>query len=122
MLQKIRVLDLTHFLAGPYCTLVMADLGADVVRVEDPGHPDEARSMPPHFQDGESLYYLSLNWGKRSVALGLEEPGDRERMYGLARWADVVVDNFRPGVMRKLGLDHETLAAQNPRLVTCSIT
>jgi crotonobetainyl-CoA:carnitine CoA-transferase CaiB-like acyl-CoA transferase len=122
LLEGIRVLDLTHFLAGPYCTLVMADLGADVVRVEDPEHPDEARSMPPHFQDGESLYYLSLNWGKRSVALRLGDPADRERMYGLAGWADVVVDNFRPGVMRKLGFDHQALAARNPRLVTCSIT
>ena len=122
MLENVRVLDLTHFLAGPYCTLVMADLGADVVRVEDPDHPDEARSMPPHFQAGESLYFLSLNWGKRSVALRLGEAEDRERMYRLAEWADVVVDNYRPGVLRKLGLDHEVLAARNPRLVTCSIT
>jgi len=122
VLDGIRVLDLTHFLAGPYCTLVMADLGADVVRIEDPEHPDEARSMPPHFQGGESLYYLSLNWGKRSVALRLGDADDRERMYRLAEWADVMVDNFRPGVMRKLGLDHQALAARNPRLVTCSIT
>lgn len=122
MLEGIRVLDLTHFLAGPYCTLVLADLGADVVRVEDPDHPDDARSMPPHFLDGESLYYLSLNWGKRSVALRLGDPGDRERMYGLLGWADVLIDNFRPGVMRKLGLDHEAVAARNPRLISCSIT
>jgi len=122
LLEKIRVLDLTHFLAGPYCTLVLADLGADVVRVEDPEHLDEARTMPPHFVDGESVYFLSLNWGKRSVALRLGDPAERDRLYQLARHADVLVDNYRPGVMRKLGLDHATLAAHNPRLVTCSIT
>jgi len=122
LLAGFRVLDLTHFLAGPYCTLVLADLGADVVRVEDPEHLDEARTMPPHFVDGESVYFLSLNWGKRSVALRLGDPAERDRLYQLARHADVLVDNYRPGVMRKLGLDHATLAAHNPRLVTCSIT
>ena len=122
MLEGLRVLDLTHFLAGPYCTLILADLGADVVRVEDPDHPDEARAMPPHFQDGESLYYLSLNWGKRSAALRLGTDEGRRRFYGLALKADLVVDNYRPGVMRKLGLDHEALSAVNPRLITCSIT
>ncbi len=122
MLENIRILDLTHFLAGPYCTLVLADLGADVVRVEDPEHLDEARTMPPHFVGGESVYFLSLNWGKRSVALRLGDPADRERLYELAEHADVLIDNYRPGVMRKLGLDHDTLAARNPRLVTCSIT
>ena len=122
LLAGFRVLDLTHFLAGPYCTLVLADLGADVVRVEDAEHLDEARTMPPHFVDGESVYFLSLNWGKRSVALRLGDPAERDRLYQLARHADVLVDNYRPGVMRKLGLDHATLAAHNPRLVTCSIT
>ena len=122
MLGDVRVLDLTHFLAGPYCTMVLAELGADVVRVEDPEHLDEARTMPPHFLGGESLYFLSLNSGKRSVALPLATPAGRETFLKMVERADVVVDNFRPGVMRKLGFDHEALEARNPRIVTCSIT
>ena len=122
MLEGLRVLDLTHFLAGPYCTLILADLGADVIKIEDPDHPDEARSMPPHFVGGESLYFLSLNWGKRSAAVRLGTPEGRARFLELVPRADVVVDNYRPGVMRKLGLDHEALIAVNPRLITCSIT
>ncbi len=136
MLQGLKVLDLTHFLAGPYCTLVLAELGADVIRVEDPDHPDEARQMPPHFlyptgvetpagpprAGGQSLYYLSLNSGKRSVALPLATESGRQAFYRLVETADVVVDNFRPGVMGKLGFDHDRLAARNPRIVTCSLT
>lgn len=121
-LAGVRVLDLTHFVAGPYATLVLAELGADVVKVEDPAHPDDGRSMPPHYVGGESVYFLSLNSGKRSVALSLGEEAGRSTFYGLARAADVVVDNYRPGVMRKLGIDHQALAARNPRIITCSIT
>ena len=122
MLEGIRVLDLTHFLAGPYCTLVLAELGADVVRVEDPDHLDEGRTMPPHFVGDQSVYYLSLNSAKRSLALRLTTPAGRSTFHRLAEHVDVIVDNFRPGVMRKLGFDHETLSAINPRLITCSIT
>lgn len=122
MLEGVRVLDLTHFLAGPYCTLVLAELGADVIRVEDPDHPDEARTMPPHFLGGESLYYLSLNGGKRSAALKLGTPEGRDLFLRMVEKADLVVDNYRPGVMRKLGFHHEALAARNPGIVTCSIT
>ena len=122
MLEGVRVLDLTHFLAGPFCTLVLAELGADVIRVEDPEHPDEARAMPPHFLGGESLYYLSLNWGKRSAAVPLSTAEGRELFHRMVEKADLVVDNFRPGVMRKLGLDHDSLKRRNPRIVTCSIT
>ena len=122
MLEGIRVLDLTHFLAGPYCTLVLAELGADVVRVEDPDHLDEGRTMPPHFVGDQSAYYLSLNSVKRSLALRLTTPAGRRTFHRLAERVDVIVDNYRPGVMRKLGLDHETLSRLNPRLITCSIT
>lgn len=122
MLQDVRVLDLTHFLAGPYCTLVLAELGADVVRVEDPDHLDEARTMPPHFLGGQSLYFLSLNSGKRSVALPLTTDRGRRAFLRMVERADVVVDNFRPGVMRRLGFDHAALEARNPRIVTCSLT
>ena len=121
-LSGIRVLELTHFLAGPYAGMVLADLGADVVKIEDPHHLDEARGMTPKDERGESYYFMSLNWGKKSVALELSEPEGRDAMHELVRSADVVLDNYRPGVMAKLGLDHDSLAALNPRIVTCSVT
>lgn len=121
-LSGIRVLELTHFLAGPYAGMVLADLGADVVKVEDPHHLDEARGMAPKDARGESYYFMSLNWGKRSVALCLAEPAGRDALYELVRGADVVLDNYRPGVLAKLGLDHDRLVAVNPRIVTCSIS
>ena len=122
MLQDFKILDLTHFLAGPYCTMILAELGADVIRVEDPEHPDDARAMPPHRLGGESLYYLSLNAAKRSIALPLASECGRSIFYRLVENVDVVVDNFKPGVMRKLGFDHDSLAEHNPRIVSCSIT
>jgi len=121
-LAGIRVLDLCHFLAGPYATLVLADLGADVIKVEDPDHLDEARNVGPCWQEGCSLYFASLNWAKRSFAARLAHPDGRTAVLDLVRSADAVVDNFRPGVMAKLGLDHASLAAVNPRIVTCSLT
>ena len=122
MLQDFKVLDLTHFLAGPYCTMILAELGADVIRVEDPEHPDDARAMPPHRLGGESLYYLSLNAAKRSIALPLASERGRDVFYRLVEKVDVVVDNFKPGVMCRLGFDHDSLAERNLRIVSCSIT
>ncbi len=121
-LAGIRVLDLCHFLAGPYATLVLADLGADVIKIEDPTRPDEARSLGPHFQDGQSLYFAALNWGKRSFSACLARPEGREAVLDLARTADIVVDNFRPGVTTRLGLDHGALSTVNPRIITCSLS
>jgi crotonobetainyl-CoA:carnitine CoA-transferase CaiB-like acyl-CoA transferase len=121
-LAGLRVLDFCHFLAGPYATLAMADLGADVIKIEDPAWPDTARRVGPHHLGGESLYFLSLNWGKRSVGLDLSRPAGHRAVLDLVRSADAVVDNFRPGVMAKLGLAHNDLAAVNARIVTCSIT
>ncbi len=121
-LSGIRVVELSHFLAGPYAGLVLADMGADVIKVEDLDHLDEARSMNPRDGRGESYYFMSLNWGKRSVALRLTDPDDRATAYELVRTADVVLDNYRPGVMAKLGFDHDSLVAVNPRIVTCSLT
>ncbi|MCW3066685.1 MAG: hypothetical protein JWN32_3857 [Solirubrobacterales bacterium] len=121
-LAGIRVLDVCHFLAGPYATLVLADLGADVIKVEDPDHLDEARNVGPCWQEGCSLYFAALNWGKRSFAARLAHPDGRAAVLDLVRSADVVVDNFRPGVMAKLGLDHAALEGVNPRIVTCSLT
>jgi len=121
-LSGVRVLEFSHFLAGPYAGLALADLGADVVKVEDPAHPDEARSMGPYFREGESLYFLSLNWGKRSLALRLKSEQGRAAVLRLAESADVVLENYRPGVMAKLGLGPETMRERNPGLVYCSLT
>jgi glutaryl-CoA transferase len=121
-LHGVRVLDLGRFIAVPYACVALADLGADVIKVEDPDHPDDARRTGPHFLGGESMYFLSLNWGKRSVAIRLGRPRGRSVFLDLARTADVVIDNYRPGVMTTLGLDHGALSAVNPRLVTCSLT
>jgi crotonobetainyl-CoA:carnitine CoA-transferase CaiB-like acyl-CoA transferase len=93
-----------------------------VIKIEDPDHVDDARLTGPHFQGGESVYFLSLNWGKRSLAVRLASPRGRDVMHHLARSADVILDNYKPGVMAKLGLDHEQLIRINPRLITCSLT
>ena len=121
-LAGVRVLDLSHFLAGPYAALALADLGADVIKIEDPDRPDEARTVGPHFVQGESLYFAALNWGKRSVAIRLSTPEGHAEILALARTADVLIDNYRPGVMTKLGLHHDRLDSVNDRLVTCSLT
>lgn len=121
-LKGIVVLEFCHYLAGPYAAMTLADLGADVIKVEDPAHPDEGRRVGPHFMNGQSLYFLSLNWGKRSVALELETPDGRQAALDLAAVADIIVDNYRPGVMRKLGLDHDSIAVVNPKIITCSLT
>jgi crotonobetainyl-CoA:carnitine CoA-transferase CaiB-like acyl-CoA transferase len=118
----IRVLDLSRVLAGPYCTMLLADLGADVVKVERPGDGDETRSWGPPYAGGEAAYFLSVNRGKRSVALDLTRPEAQEVLLRLARGADVVVENFRPGTAGRLGAGHERLARENPKLVYCSIT
>jgi crotonobetainyl-CoA:carnitine CoA-transferase CaiB-like acyl-CoA transferase len=121
-LAGLLVLDLCHFLAGPYATLALADLGADVIKVEDPDHPDEARRVGPVFRGADSVYFMSLNWGKRSLGVRLADPQGHALVLDLVRRADVVVDNYKPGVMAKLGLDHASLAAVNPAIITCSLT
>lgn len=120
-LAGILVLDLTHFLAGPYATIALSDLGADVIKVEDPGHPDEARKVGPYFH-GDSLYFESLNWGKRSLAVNLSAPDGHHIFLELVKSADVVLDNFKPGVMTRLGLGHEQLSAVNDRIISCSLS
>ena len=115
-LQGLRVLDLTRVLAGPYAAMVLADLGADVVKIEVPGRGDDSRAYPPYV-NGESAYFMSLNRNKRSVTLDLKNPAARELFLGLARKADVVLENFRPGTMARLGLSYETLHIENPRLI-----
>ncbi|HZU39496.1 MAG TPA: CoA transferase [Solirubrobacteraceae bacterium] len=121
-LAGVRVLDFSRVLAGPYCTMVLADLGAEVVKVERPGTGDETRSWGPPFAGGQAGYFLSVNRGKRSVALDLSDPRSTPAVHALARRADVVVENFRAGVAERLGLGYEALRELAPGLVYCSIT
>jgi CoA:oxalate CoA-transferase len=120
-LAGLLVIDLTRVLAGPFATMMLADLGARVVKVERPGRGDDSRAYGP-FRAGRSLYFDRVNRGKESIALNLADPNDRAVLLGLADRADVLVENFRPGVMSRLGLGFEQLAARNPRLVYASIS
>lgn len=124
-LEGIRVVDLTRILAGPYCTMILADLGADVVKVEQPGG-DQARRNGPFFagRDGKerSTYFTSVNRGKRSIVIDLKNPEGRETFLRLVDGTDVVTENFRPGTMTNLGVDYATLSARNPRLIMASVS
>jgi CoA:oxalate CoA-transferase len=115
-----RVLDLTTMISGPYCTRLLADAGAEVIKIE-PHDGDHMRKAAP-IRDGRSAYFGSLNVGKRSIVLDLKMPAATAVMRRLAAMSDVIVENYRPGVMKRLGLDHEALAKINPRLVYCSIS
>jgi len=125
-LAGIRVLDLSRALAGPYATLMLADAGAEVIKVEQPGTGDDTRGWGPPFTgegvDRESVYFLSVNRSKRSVTLDLKDPEDLARLRALIADADVLVENFRPGVLARLGLAVEDLMAEHPGLVVLSIT
>src|SRR3984957_14923186 len=121
-LSHIRVLDLSRILAGPWCSQNLADMGAEVIKVERPGTGDDTRRWGPPFVQAESTYFLSVNRGKRSVTINLKDPGEREIVEALVRWADVLVENFRPGVMDRLGLADDRLAELNPRLIRLSIS
>src|SRR5215468_8155579 len=121
-LNSIRVLDLTRVLAGPYATMLLADLGADVVKVERPGEGDETRGWGPPFAGSEAAYYLSLNRSKRSIAVDLKHPDGRALALDLCAGAAVVVENFRHGAAARLGLDFDSVRARNPNVVYCSIT
>jgi CoA:oxalate CoA-transferase len=119
-LDRIRVLDLTRVLAGPFCTALLADLGAEVIKIETP-EGDDYRHVPP-FADGTGGLFLLLNRGKQSVALDLRSEGGRQIVRDLARTSDVLVENFRPGVMQAMGLAYADLARDNPRLIQVSIS
>jgi len=123
LLEGLRVLDLSRMLAGPYGSMLLADLGAEVIKVEEPDGGDPMRVMgPPFLPDGESAYFLSINRNKKSIALDLSTPAGRDVFLDLARVVDVVWENFRPGVLARLGCDYATLAGINPRLIVCSIS
>jgi alpha-methylacyl-CoA racemase len=120
-LEGMKVLDLTRLLPGGYCTMLFADLGADVLKIEEPGKGDYIRWMDP-FKGGHSSGHLALNRGKRSMTLNLKNEGGREVLLRLVRDADVVLESFRPGVMDRLGVGYERLAQENPGIVYCAIT
>jgi crotonobetainyl-CoA:carnitine CoA-transferase CaiB-like acyl-CoA transferase len=121
-LDDLLVVDLTRALAGPYCTMMLADLGARVVKVEAPQGGDDTRGWGPPFYDGESAYFLSINRNKQSLALNLKAARGRELLLRLIRRADVLVENFRPGTMQRLGLGYPAVHEIAPRLVYCSIS
>jgi len=120
-LTGIKVLDLSRVLAGPYCTMVLGDLGAEVIKVEPP-EGDETHGWGPPFAGGESAYYLCVNRNKRGMVVNLKTEAGKNILRELAMQSDVLVENFRPGTLEKFGMDYESACALNPRLVYCSIT
>jgi crotonobetainyl-CoA:carnitine CoA-transferase CaiB-like acyl-CoA transferase len=121
-LDGITVVDLTRVLSGPYCTMLLADMGARVIKIERPGTGDDTRAWGPPFVNGESSYFLSINRNKESVALDFKEPRGRAILDRLVARADVVVENFHPGTLDAIGLGYAHLAGRHPRLIYCSIT
>ena len=119
-LSGVRVLDLADE-PGAYCGKLLADMGADVIKVEEPGKGDDTRSWPP-FVGGEATYFMSVNRNKKSVTLNLKAPSARKIFTDLVKKSDVVLENFRPGTMEKLGLGYATLAKLNPKLVYCAVS
>ncbi|AJY75970.1 CaiB/BaiF CoA transferase family protein [Paenibacillus beijingensis] len=120
-LEGMKVLDLTRVMAGPYCTMVLGDLGAEVIKVEKSSDGDDTRSTPP-FINGESANFMQINRNKKSMTLNMKSGKGKEIFFRLAKEADVIVENFKPGVMRKLGLDYEAVSALNPGIIYCSIS
>ncbi len=125
-LEGVRLLDLTHMLSGPYAAMILADLGCDTVKVEPPGQGEGTRRLlegdPKNAIHGMGAYFFTLNRNKRSVAIDLKSDDGRQFFYELVKVADIVIDNFSAGVTHRLGVDHDTLAAANPSIVTCSVT
>lgn len=121
MLEGVKVVDLSRNLAAPFCTMLLADLGAEVIKVEAPGKGDDARGYGPII-NGKSGYFMSVNRGKKSVTLNLKDPEDKKKLALLLKDADVMVDNFRPGVLDRLGITQEWLDGINPSLIFTSIT
>ncbi len=121
-LEGLRVVDLTRVVAGPYCTMMLGDLGAEVIKIEQPGKGDDSRAFAPPYQGDEAAYFLSVNRNKKSIVLDLKGAAGREVLGRLIDSADVLVENFRPGVMDRLGFGYEAVKARRPSLVYCSIS
>ncbi len=122
VLEGIKILDLSRILAGPYCTQVLGDLGADVIKIEQPGNGDASRGWGPPYAGGEAAYYLSINRNKRSLTLNLRKTEGQEIARRIAREADIVVQNFKYGEAEKMKLGYEDLSAINPRLIYCTVS
>jgi crotonobetainyl-CoA:carnitine CoA-transferase CaiB-like acyl-CoA transferase len=121
-LKGIKVLDLSRALAGPYCTMMLADMGAEVIKVEMPGRGDDSRSWGPPFAEGESAYFMSINRNKKSLSLNMKSEKSKEIITKLIDKADVLVENFRPGAMERLGLGYEQVKKMNSKIIYCSIS
>nr|WP_289038993.1 CaiB/BaiF CoA-transferase family protein [uncultured Allobacillus sp.] len=121
ILNHIRVLDLSRLLPGPYCTMMLADFGAEVIKIEDPNQGDYLRDFDPKVDENSAVFH-SLNRNKKSVVLNLKDEADKQSFLSLVETADVIVESFRPGVMKRLGLDYETLKSVNPGLIYCAIS
>ena len=120
-LEGVRVLDLSRIIAGPNCTMQLADMGAEVIKVEVPGSGDDSRRMKPPEVGGEGHFYLAFNRNKKSIAIDMKTDAGRDLVLKVAASSDVFVENFRPGVAKRLGVDYETLRELNPRLVYCCL-
>ncbi|MDP8249082.1 MAG: CoA transferase [Candidatus Tritonobacter lacicola] len=121
-LEGIKVLDLSRILAGPYCSMLLGDMGADIVKIERPGKGDDTRAFGPPFKEGESAYFLSINRNKRSITLDIKSEGGRGILERLVKRSDILLENFRPGALSKLGLDYENILKKNPRIIYVSIS
>lgn len=121
-LKNIRILDLSRVLAGPYCTMILGDLGAEVIKVEAPGGSDDTRKWGPPFKNGVSAYYVCANRNKKSITIDLKSEDGIRKIKQLVNESDVIINNFKTGTMERFGIDYETLAEINPKLVYCSIT
>ena len=120
-LEGIRILDISRVLSGPFCSMILGDLGAEVIKVEPP-EGDETRIWPPIYPNGDSGYYLTLNRNKKGIVLNLKHPRGKAILFELARKSDVMIENFTPGVAKRLGIDYEQMEKVNPRIIYCSIS
>src|SRR5437879_10001781 len=121
-LSDVVVVDLSRVFAGPYCTMMLGDMGATVIKVEQPGKGDDTRHFGPPYIAGESAYYLGLNRNKQSITIDFNDPGQKQRLLELISTATVLDENFRPGTLERQGLGYEALRAINPGLIYCSIS
>ena len=121
-LEGMRVLELTQIMAGPFCTMLLADLGAEVIKIENPRGGDDSRRMAPPYYNGESAAFLAVNRNKYGIALDIRTPEGSDLLWRLIETADVLVENFRPGTLARLGFGYEQVHAKQPRLVYCSIS
>lgn len=121
-LTGVRVVDLTRVMTGPYCTMMLADMGAEVIKIEQPGKGDDTRAWGPPFSEGEANYYLSVNRNKRSIALDLKSEGGKAVLWKMIETADVFIENFSPGTIGRLGFEYDVVAAQRPEIIYCSIS